>query len=339
MYDKDYGVTVTPEDVVNEILPFCDQGVDGRDLLPQAAYAADVQRHIGHQPGIARQELANKHGRQVAHMAAGLAQFLSRRYAQGVKDDGDLDKIEAALVSVIVAICEAQLPGIATTENNGLVHPDGVTISIDAAGKISVVRSDKYEVGEFYAFRHPTLRPNFAPAQGGLISGMWQGRPITDYPIWQYLQTSEGRLLLKTEAEWQAMTRATWHTCADGTKIGWDGIGGAPFLVQDLGAGTLRMPDLRGMHMEAAGFNALDVGGSAGDVARRVMGWLWPTGTGAYAGGVCYPRPGVYGAGYGSHASNEGTGIDTARVVPTGPANAPRRWGALACVYLGTPAA
>ena len=195
-------------------------------------------------------------------------------------------------------------------------------------------KQEIYELCEFYHFRQPVLRPGFQPAQGGLLANA-----ATQYPdAWAYLQTAEGQRLCKTESEWQALTTATWATLADGSKVGWDGIGGAPFYVQDLGAGTLRLPDLRGMHVEAAGFAGLDVGGSAGDVARRVMGWLWPTGTGAYAGGVCYPRPGVYGAGYGSHASNEGTGIDTARVVPTGPANAPRRWGALACVYLGRPA-
>ena len=30
--------------------------------------------------------------------------------------------------------------------------------------------------------------------------------------------------------------------------------------------------------------------------------------------------------------------LDTSRVVPTGSAFAPRRWGALACAYLGQPA-
>ena len=87
---KDTGVTVDAANVINDILPCCAQGVDGRDLLAQAEYAADVQRTIGHQPGIARQELANKQARQVSHMSAGLAQFLARRYAGGVKDDGDL---------------------------------------------------------------------------------------------------------------------------------------------------------------------------------------------------------------------------------------------------------
>lgn len=101
---KDVGVIVAPDDVVNDILPFCAQGQVGRDLLSQADYAQDMQRNIGHQPGIARAMLANKHARQTAHMAAGLAQFLSRRYAPGVVDDGDLDKIEAALVAAVKAL-------------------------------------------------------------------------------------------------------------------------------------------------------------------------------------------------------------------------------------------
>lgn len=255
------------------------------------------------------------------------------------------------LAQAIIALARAQLPGIATTDANGLVHPDGVTINIDATGKISVAQSDKYDVGEFYYFRHPTLKPGFAPAQGGLISGMWHGAPITEYPIWQYLQTSEGQLLLKTETEWQAMTRATWHTNADGTKVGWDGIGGAPFLVQDLGAGTLRMPDLRGMLVEAAGFASLGVGGVDGDTVRPINGSVTPTSATASgtapvaafsdASGVFrLSGAGLYMNGLLTRSSTLGTKFefDVARVMPTGPVNAPRRWGALACVYLGTPA-
>ena len=241
-------------------------------------------------------------------MAAGLAQFIANRYAAGVRDDGDLDKVEDGLLYAITEIARAMLP--------------------------EIPKFEKYDLCEFYCHRHPRLKPGFQPAQGGLLENAAENYP----EAWEYLQSSEGSLLCKTEAAWQALTTATWATLADGSTVGWNGIGGAPFYALHLDTGALRLPDLRGMHVEAAGFNALDVGGAAGDVARRVMGWLWPTGTGAYAGGVCYPRPGVYGAGYGSHASNEGTGIDTARVVPTGPANAPRRWGALACVYLGRPA-
>lgn len=96
------GVTVNPDEVVQEILPFCSRGIDGRDLLSLEEYQADVQREIGHQPGIARSQFANRQARQTSHICAGLAQFLARRYAPGVKDDADLDKIETALVAVLL---------------------------------------------------------------------------------------------------------------------------------------------------------------------------------------------------------------------------------------------
>ena len=52
-----------------------------------------------------------------------------------------------------------------------------------------------YEICEFYYFRHPTLKPGFQPAQGGLLANA-----ATKYPeAWAYLQTTEGRKLCKTE--------------------------------------------------------------------------------------------------------------------------------------------
>lgn len=198
-----------------------------------------------------------------------------------------------------------------------------------------------YTLGEFYYFRHPTIKPGFAPLQGGLISGAYQGKNITEYPIWDYLQTAEGQLLCKTEAQWQAMTKATWHTNADGSKVGWSGIGGAPFYVQDLAAGTLRMPDLRGMYAEAAGFDSLGVGGARGDHSRRVTGkgGQWYFSSSYHYEGALYDTS--EGAGTGESSGGFGTRfarIDTALVTPVGPVNAPRRWGALACAYLGQPA-
>lgn len=254
---------------------------------------------------------------------------------------------DAQVVDAINALIIDMTP-IASVGINGLVNPDGVTIKIDATGKIYVVQADKYDVGEFYYFRHPTLKPGFAPLQGGLISGAYQGKNITEYPIWAYLQTAEGQLLCKTEAQWQAMTTATWATLADGSKVGWNGIGGAPFYVQDLGAGTLRMPDIRGMYAEAAGFDSLGVGGVQGDMIRNITGHL--DGGGVYDNQFLGDAVSAYGAfgvenvnskrGIGDYGDNQGCSIlrfAGSRVVPTGPVNAPKRWGALACCYLGVP--
>lgn len=189
-----------------------------------------------------------------------------------------------------------------------------------------------YELCEFYFFRHPTLRPGFQPAQGGLLTNA-----ATKYPeAWAYLQTTEGRKLCKTESEWQAMTKATWTTLADGTRVGWNGIGGAPYYAPNTATGALRLPDLRGMYAEAAGYDAFGVGCVHGDMIRNiassvtaVCGEMHST-TGAFYAGLV-------GTGAQLQVANAEYVLtfDPSRVVPVGSANKPRAWGALACVYLG----
>ena len=193
-------------------------------------------------------------------------------------------------------------------------------------------------LGEFYIFRHPDLRPGFQPAQGGVITGA-----ATTYPdAWAYLQTTEGQKLCTTEAQWQAMTRAVWATLADGSQVGWNGIGGAPYYVLDTAKGTLRLPDLRGMYAEAVGFDSLGVGGVHGDGDRTITGGggiQYPTGNSWQE--VCY---GAIRSEYISQAGGSGGwavgrwNFNSSRVVPTANKVQPRAWGALACCYLGQPA-
>lgn len=206
--------------------------------------------------------------------------------------------------------------------------------------RVEALEKKKYELCEFYYFRHPTLRPGFQPAQGGVLQNA-----ATLYPdAWAYLQTAEGQKLCKTEAEWQAMSTATWYTLADGTTVGWDGIGGVPYYVQDLNAGTLRLPDLRGMYAEAAGFDSLGAGGVHGDGTRPVTGST-PV-LHVQTLGPSYEWTGALGTIMASAASSNtgpsqtGTIIqfDLSRVVPTAAKTQPRAWGALACCYLGQPA-
>ena len=53
------------------------------------------------------------------------------------------------------------------------------------------------------------------------------------------------------------------------------------------------------------------------------------------AGSAVYDGNIAYNSGSGS---SKALAFDSGRAVPTGSANAPRRWGALACAYLGIPA-
>lgn len=300
---------------INEILQFAAEALeDAGDVLPLEAYKNHPMRLRGHMAGLALRELQNREARQATHVAAGLAQFIANRYAPGVRDDGDLDKIEQGLLEVLTALINAAIP---------------------PAPKL-----EKYDLCEFYYFRHPSLKPGFQPAQGGLLANA-----ATLYPeAWAYLQTVEGQKLCKSEAEWQAMTTATWATLADGSKVGWNGIGGAPYYAPNTATGALRLPDLRGMYAEAAGFDALGVGGTHGDAVRNVTGTFIGFDMGSNSSSlwhgpffVTYEGKAPSGTSSAATISEMVTSFDSARVVPVAAKNQPRAWGCLACVYLGLP--
>lgn len=84
----------------NEILPF---GATSTNVLSQVDYAADAQRLIGHQPGIARDVLENKVLKQTSVMAAGVAQFISDKQANNVTDALTPAQIAAYLSDAIEA--------------------------------------------------------------------------------------------------------------------------------------------------------------------------------------------------------------------------------------------
>ena len=217
--------------------------------------------------------------------------------------------------------------------------PEGTFLTVEN-GRLVWKAINPYELCEFYFFRHPTLRAGFQLAQGGLLANA-----ATLYPeAWAYLQTAEGQKLCKTEAEWQAMTTATWATLANGTKVGWNGIGGAPFYAPNTATGALRLPDLRGMYAEAAGFDGLGVGGVHGDAIRRIWGNLvntYAVGSADAGGGALqWELTGRVNANAVTSGTNMPAqmGIDSARTTPAANKNQPRAWGALACVYLGRPA-
>lgn len=217
---------------------------------------------------------------------------------------------------------------------------DNAPYWLNVTAKLVEPAATQYEICEFYDFRHPTMRPGFVPRYGSLISDA-----ATKYPkAWEYLQTVEGRMLCKTEAEWQAMSTAKYFTAADGTQEGWNGIGGVPFYVQDLGAGTLRVPDTRGMYKEDAGFDSLNVGSVAGPGLPNLTGqWREQQSIGiidlnaegcfvkgATAGGFLVGQTASYNQNFvGFDASNSNKIYGNSSVV------SPRRFGCLPCVYLG----
>ena len=78
------------------------------------------------------------------------------------------------------------------------------------------------------------------------------------------------------------------------------------------------------------------MGGVQGDHGREITGevdvFRTNTATGAF---VDISNAGDYSNGANKHGIAR---FVVSRVIPTGPAFAPRRWGALVCAYLGQPA-
>ena len=206
--------------------------------------------------------------------------------------------------------------------------------------------SDPFFVGEFYPWRHPQTHPGFEVADGTILTALDEIYP----EAWEYFQTPHGQMLCKTEAQWQAQSVKVEYTLADGTQTGWNGIGGNPWYVLDVGAKTLRLPDIRGTLAEPAGFDLLDVGGSHLDMIRNLYGKVVPTSATATGnapvaafseaeGAFALQGDGIYMNALLTRASSLGTNFifNAQRAVPTGNANKVRSWGALSCVYLGAP--
>lgn len=212
---------------------------------------------------------------------------------------------------------------------------DGVTIRRRNDGTLY---ADPYLLGEYYTFRHPSLRRGFAPANGGLLTNA-----ATIYPeIWAYLQTSEGQQLCKTEVQWQDLLKKAYYTLPNGTKVGFAGIGGVPWYVQDLAAGTLRMPDLRGLYEEISGYDSLETGGVHIDCIRNLTSYVnLETRVAGADGAIQASGGGSYWEG-GTQLGGtypDGFVLNASLQVPVGVANKPRGYGKLGSCYLGQPAA
>lgn len=197
-------------------------------------------------------------------------------------------------------------------------------------------------VGGIRFFEDEAPRAGYVPCLGTTISNF-----STTYPeMAAYLSTPYGATRLVTLAQYNALHTATWATLADGTTVGWNGIGGVTKFVWDKAADTLKMPDLQEMFRSSTGA-ALGVGVAQGDTIRNAIGTAYFTAGGAngYLSSEGYSgvfTRGAQGGGkslaYAEASYPSGVSINLSRAVPTGAVNAPRRWGALACCYLGQPA-
>ncbi|WP_302548636.1 phage tail protein [uncultured Desulfovibrio sp.] len=193
-----------------------------------------------------------------------------------------------------------------------------------------------FPIGQYTWWEDGLVRPGFQPANANIVANF-----AATYPqMAAYLSTAHGAgRCFASLAEYEAAHNAAWATLADGSKVSWQNIGGVAKFFWNKAADTLLMPDLTEMTRFMAGAS-LGVGDAQGDHARLLSGKLGVTigNSGTDVTGMVYT--GSYWATV--QAGSTGPGYyrmyDTSRVMPTGPAFAPRRWGALACAYLGKPA-
>lgn len=85
----------------NEILKFGDTSTN---ILTQAEYTSDAERHSGNVPGVARSKLMNKVLRQCAFMSNAFAEYLIARVGGDVLDNDDTAALVAKMTSAFTVV-------------------------------------------------------------------------------------------------------------------------------------------------------------------------------------------------------------------------------------------
>lgn len=221
--------------------------------------------------------------------------------------------------------------------NNGGAQPTNNA----AFWKHAIAQQQMDPVGGIRFFEDEMPRPGYVECNAGVVTNF-----STRYPeMAAYLETPWGQArLVSSLAEYEALHTAIWHTNADGTKVGWQGIGGVAKFWWDKVADTLKMPDLQDMFQGAAG-PSLGVGGVHGDAMRHFYASMAldaiysSNAIGNVSGAYVITGSGGNKLSAGSSAGwMRGIDIDSERIMPVAAKNQPRAWGALACCYLGIPA-
>ena len=250
---------------------------------------------------------------------------------QGLAENSEADR-EFASTALAAHAADGAAHGAAVPpepSSIALRDTDGRVKSAPALAGEDALTLDYYLCWYVFKGLHPTAKPGMVPVNGTLLANADELYP----KAFAYLQTPAGQQLCITQAAYDTMRAAA----------PWNGIGGAPKFVLDAAAKTIRVPDLRGMYDEVAGYDGLGVGEARGDQMREITGRFTTRNT---AGAGSWLSDGVFEVQALAAYITGATGGDispgnymfrASRVVPTGPSFAPMRWGALACVYLGLP--
>lgn len=105
----------------NNFLPFCPTST-GTNLLSQGEYAADAERTIGNQPGVARSKLVNKALRQSSYVVGQLAQYMTDKIGADVLDDNTPARLLAQLNAAFLPLAPVVTRYLSGSGNHNLTY-------------------------------------------------------------------------------------------------------------------------------------------------------------------------------------------------------------------------
>ena len=240
------------------------------------------------------------------------------------------------LPDLFAALGEDVLPNIATAPDSNIFYQikayDNIiaTGSMDVSPLLSAIAEigNIFYVGSIHTFNLVSPPENWKVCDGSVLSNV-----TSDYLELKTALTSDPKLAayVVDETTWQNMSTAN----------DWNGIGGVPRFVYNSTTNTIRLPDLRGMFPEIAGFSGVNPGTVQRDAIRNITGYFDIGMDGGYRGvsweiGGAFYQTGnrriIFGEGVWDYEQAYLKNFDASRVVPTANVNRPRSWGVLACV-------
>lgn len=185
--------------MANDILPFCPNDT-GLNLLTQVEYAADGQRDIGNQPGVARSKLVNKAMRQATFIASQFAQFVANKTGTDVLDDGNASALLAKIVSAFDSLKLSS-----KTANYTLLSTDQIILGDTTSGAFTLTFPTAVGAqGRVYRIKKTNSTNNalsIATTSAQTINGM--SSPIALYTLNEVLE------VVSDNVNWQILEHKT----------------------------------------------------------------------------------------------------------------------------------
>ena len=135
-------------------------------VLSDSEFNLDAQRIVGHQPGIARPDFANKMAKQSSFIAEAVAQFIATYASVDVQDDQATALVVANFVSAIAAVSPGESAGFikpfgGTTPPSGFLECNGASLLRASYADLFAAIGFAWGAADGTRFNLPDLRGRF----------------------------------------------------------------------------------------------------------------------------------------------------------------------------------